>query len=112
MKESEDIELRRALRRVEAPDGFADRLRARIEQSEPVSPKLRATRAFSGDRTKVAALALAATLIIAAGGAWYRAEEQRRVQGEEAKRQVLVSLNIASNKLRAIEIKVNRGEDR
>jgi hypothetical protein len=105
MKDFEDSELRRALRRVDAPEGFADRLRARIEQSQPGSP--RPTRlAWAG------ALALAATLIIAAGGAWYRAEEQRRTQGEEAKRQVLVSLNIASNKLRAIQMKVNHGEDR
>jgi len=105
MKDFEDIELRRALRRAEPPEGFADRLRARIQQSEPVAPK-RTRLALAG------AFALAATVVIAAGGAWYRAEEQRRTQGEEAKRQVLVSLNIASNKLRAIEMKVNHGEDR
>jgi len=103
MNDFEDIELRRALRRVAAPEGFADRLRNRIDQPGGSKP----TRlAWAG------ALALAATLIIAAGGAWYRAEEQRRLQGEEAKRQVLLSLNIASNKLRAIEMKVNHGEDR
>ena len=117
MSDFEDSELRRALRRVEAPDGFADRVRTRVEQSELVAPKRRAARALSdgGKPTRLAwagALALAATFIIAAGGAWYRAEEQRRAQGEEAKRQVLVSLNIASNKLRAIQAKVNHGEDR
>jgi len=41
---------------------------------------------------------------------WFRAQEQRRAQGEEAKRQVLLSLNIASSKLRAIETKVNHQE--
>jgi len=107
-----DDDLRRALRRVDAPEGFADRLRTRLDQSEPVSPtravRQGGQRAFGGGWT----LALAATLAIVAGGTWYRAEEQRRAQGEEAKRQVLLSLNIASSKLRAIEMKVNHGEDR
>jgi hypothetical protein len=40
---------------------------------------------------------------------WYRAEERRR-EGEEAKRQVLLSLSIAGNKLQEIEMKVNRRE--
>lgn len=98
MKDLDDIELRRALRRVDAPDGFADRVIARAGQ--PAASK----------RGGLATLAIAATLVIAAaGGAWYRAEEQRRVQGEEAKRQVLLSLNIAGSKLKEIEVKVNRG---
>jgi hypothetical protein len=54
---------------------------------------------------------MAATLAIAVGsGVWFRAQEQRKAQGEEAKRQVLLSLNIASSKLRAIETKVNHQE--
>jgi len=100
-----DDELHRALRRVDAPEGFAERVRARIDTATP------AARRASGRWTK-AALALAATLAIVAGGTWYRAQEQRRAQGEEARRQVLLSLNIAGNKLRAIEIKVNHREDR
>ena len=108
MNEHEDIELRRALRRVDAPEGFADRVRARIAKMEPVSPK---PRAIGGAWT---GWAIAATLAIAVagGGAWYRAEEQRRIQGEAAKQQLLVSLNIAGSKLRAIEKIVNRGEER
>ncbi len=102
-----DNELRRALRRVDPPEGFADRVRERV--SQPVSRK-HPPLAF-------ARWAIAAALVIAVtGGAWYRAEQQRdvqrRAQGEDAKRQVLVSLNIASHKLRAIEMKVNRREDR
>jgi hypothetical protein len=101
MKDLEDIELRRALRRVDAPEGFADRVLARVGQ--PAIAK----------RHRLRNWASAATLTIAAaGGAWYRAEDQRRVQGEEAKRQVLLSLNIAGSKLKAIEMKVNRGRER
>ena len=109
MKDLEDIELRRALRRVDAPEGFAGRVLAGIAKSERVSPKPRTQRAIGGGWTGWAIAAM--LMIAAAGGAWYRAEE-RRVQGEEAKRQVLRSLNIASSRLRAIEMKVNHGEDR
>ena len=100
-----DDELRRALRRVDAPEGFADRVRARIEATTAVA------RVTNSGWVKTA-VALAATLAIMAGGTWYRAEEQRRAQGEEAKRQVLLSLTIAGNKLRAIEMRVNHREDR
>jgi len=100
-----DDELRRALRRVDAPAGFADRVRARIDTATPAARP-------ASERWTKAALALAATLAIVAGGTWYRAQEQRRAQGEEARRQVLLSLNIAGNKLRAIEMKVNHREDR
>jgi hypothetical protein len=100
-----DDELRRSLRRVDAPEGFADRVRARIETPATIAP-------VTNSGWVKTALALAATLAIVAGGTWYRAQEQRRAQGEEAKRQVLRSLNIASSKLRAIEMKVNHREDR
>ena len=101
MKDLEDIELRRALRRVDAPDGFAERVLARAGQ--PAVARRRA----------LANWAIAVTLAItAAGGVWYRAEERRRAQGEEAKRQVLLSLNIAGSKLKQIEARVNRGGDR
>jgi hypothetical protein len=101
MKDLEDITLRRALRRVDAPEGFADRVLARA--GRPAAAKRRA----------LANWAIAATLVIAAaGGAWYRVEERRRVQGEEAKRQVLQSLSIAGSKLKQIEARVNREGER
>jgi hypothetical protein len=98
-----DDELRRALRRVEPPEGFADRVLQRAAVS-PKQPKAAKAGPFR--------LAIAATLVAATvgGGVWYRAGERRREQGEEAKRQVLLSLNIAGSKLRALEMKVNREE--
>jgi len=102
-----DDELRRAFARVDPPRGFPARVRARVAASAPVAPNRRET---TGAWTK-AGWAMAATLAIAVGsGVWFRAQEQRRAQGEEAKRQVLLSLNIASSKLRAIETKVNHQE--
>jgi hypothetical protein len=102
-----DDDLRGALRRLQPPEGFADRVRRRVESERPFArhQPSRATRAVRW--------ALAATLAVAAGGGlWYRAEEQRRVQGEEAKRQVLLGLSIAGSKLKAIEMQVNHGEER
>jgi len=107
-------ELRDALRRVEPPDGFAERV-MRKAASEPVRPKP----AVDARRSKtewrgmlVARLAIAATLVITIGaGAWYQAEERRR-EGEEAKRQVLVSLNIAGSKLREVQMRINHEQER
>jgi uncharacterized protein HemX len=107
-----DDELRRALRRVDPPHGFAERVRTRLEPAAPMRtrPKPAAPKRPKGAKagwTMAAALAIA----VGGGGMWYRAQEQRRMQGEEAKRQVLLSLNIASSKLRAIEMRVNRAQE-
>ena len=102
-------ELRDALRRVDPPAGFANRVleRAnRLAKPEPASPK--PARWFT---TRVKAGAIAATLVVAiTGGLWYRAEERRK-EGEEAKRQVLLSLSITAGKLKSIESKINHGEE-
>jgi hypothetical protein len=104
-----DEDLRRALRRVEPPQGFAERVLASTKSA--ATPKaLRQTTSGAAPFR----LAIAATLAVATigGGLWYRAEERQRQQGEEAKRQVMQSLNIAGGKLHAIAIKVNHGEER
>ncbi len=98
-------DLRRALRRVDPPEGFADRVleRARREARPPAPAP-----AFPW----LAKMAAAAALVLAiAGSAWYRTEERRR-EGEEAKRQVLMSLNLAGSKLRSIQMKVNHEQER
>jgi hypothetical protein len=61
--------------------------------------------------------ATAAALVIVVGGVsgglWYRAEEQRRAEGEEARRQVLLSLQITGSKLHAVQLRINhQGESR
>jgi hypothetical protein len=98
-----DDELRDALRRVDPPAGFADRVLDKARREQPVRAK--------ADR--LVKFAVAATLVIAtiSGGLWYRAEEKRK-EGEEARRQVLLSLSIAGSKLRSIEMQVNREQER
>lgn len=98
-------ELRDALRRVEPPKGFADRV---LQQAARDSQPSRQPARFPG----LVKLAVAATLVIAiAGGAWYRVEERRR-EGEEAKRQVLVSLGLAGSKLREVTMRINHQQER
>jgi hypothetical protein len=91
--------LRRALRAVDPPAGFAERVIRRASARQE-------RRIVGGLLVRWAA---AAALVIAvSGGLWYRAEERRREQGEEARRQVLRSLEITGTKLRAVQMKINR----
>ena len=103
-------ELREALRRVEPPDGFAERVMRRAAEVPPKRAELAEAPEWHG--MLVTRLAIAATLVITIGaGAWYSAEERRR-DGEEAKRQVLVSLNIAGSKLRQVQMRINHEQER
>jgi hypothetical protein len=52
------------------------------------------------------ATAVALAIAVTGGGMWYRAE-QRQAQGEAARRQVLIGLRIASDKLQSVQLKVN-----
>jgi len=110
-----DDELRDALRRVDPPAGFADRVldKARREQPVPAKPAAAPKTLWRAKADRLVKFAVAATLVIAtiSGGLWYRAEERRK-EGEEARRQVLLSLSIAGSKLRSIEMKVNREQER
>jgi hypothetical protein len=89
MNEFED-ELRSALRRREAPDGFAARVLARAGST--------ASRRY----WTWLAPAVAACVLLTAG-----AFEYRRYEGREASRQLLVALEIAGNKLSIAQEKVN-----
>jgi uncharacterized protein HemX len=68
--------------------------------------------ASAGQAPALVRWAIAATLVIAvSGGTWYGLEMRRR-EGEEAKRQVLMSLNIAGSKLRTVQMKINHEQER
>ena len=108
-RDDRDDELRRALRRVEPPPGFAERVLQLATEggASTFAPRRSAMRRLFGG--PVVRWATAATLAVAvAGGVWYRAGQRRQAQGEDARRQVLVGLRIASSKLQAIEAKVNQ----
>src|SRR5436190_18144462 len=96
-----DNDLKTALRRVPAPEGFADRVRTVILS--------RADDEGSRRRSSFAALgmtgswwrAIAATLLLAAIlGGWGGHEMiERRREGERARQQVLLALRIAGTKV-------------
>jgi hypothetical protein len=94
-----ESELRQAFRQVDPPPGFADRVLRRAVQGPARG---------SFGRGAMLRWATAAALVIGvSGGLWYRAEEHRRAEGEEARRQVLLSLEITSARLRAVQMKIN-----
>ncbi len=102
-------DLRRALRRVEPPSGFAERVLERAASGDEGATAARRGTTQRLHRAPMVRWATAAALAIAvtSGGMWYRAE-QRHAQGEAARRQVLIGLRIASDKLQSIRLKVNQ----
>lgn len=87
-----DDELKLALRREEAPAGFADRVIAQAE-----------SRRGEGRRWWMGAIA--AGLLLAAG-LEYERERQIR-EGEQAKEQVMLALRITSSKLQFVKEKIH-----
>ena len=92
--------LRQALQPVDPPPGFADRVVQRASRGNVPNT--------FGSGTWFRWATAAALVVAASGGLWYWAEERRRTAGEEARRQVLVSLQIAGSKLHAVQMKINR----
>ena len=99
-------ELRRALQRKDPPRGFHDRVLARIAAGETAR-----TRATMWVWPRVA-LPLAASLMLAFGGTYYvhrqqeRQARELRAQTEQAAREVVLALQIASQKISAAQAKV------
>lgn len=89
-----DNELKNALRRQPGPDGFAERVMARIEKGEAAS------RESGRAGTPVLHRAAAVLALVALLGGWgaHQAAERRRA-GEQAKEEVLLALRIASEKV-------------
>ena len=90
-------ELRKALRREEPPEGFAERVlaRAAAQAEAPVRPWWRFP------RMRLAWVAACAVPMVLLAGAGYR-----QWQGEMAKRRTLVALGIAGGELHATQIRV------
>ena len=89
MREFED-ELRSVLHRQDPPAGFADRVLARAR------PK------GAGRRASWVAAAIAAGLLLSAGGLEYR-----QYEGRKAKRELLLALEIAGSKLSIAQEKIS-----
>jgi hypothetical protein len=101
-------ELRRALRPVEPPDGFEERVRARIAERQPAGPVRDARSRLPGMRGWLAA---AASLVALSAGTWYYERRQADDEGVRAARDVQVALQIASEKLSIVERRVNRSAE-
>jgi hypothetical protein len=104
-----DEELKQALRRREAPDGFVERVLARVATERAAQPASRHG-SWLGFFTQpmvrwASAAALAGALI--AGGVRYRQVQRERAEGEAAKQQLMLALRIAGSKLQLARAKVN-----
>jgi anti-sigma factor RsiW len=92
-------ELKKALRRVEPPAGFADRVLARAARQERQKPaRSRWWLGLSGIGGLRWAAACAMCIALAASGVLYEHDLQRR-RGEEAKDKLMLALRITGTKL-------------
>jgi hypothetical protein len=92
-----DTKLNGALARTSAPEGFADRVLARLGQTEAQHHN----RFTASTLRRIAAVVV---LTAALGGLTaHQIGEQRRVEGERARRELMTALHIASAKMRVAQ---------
>jgi hypothetical protein len=108
-----DEVLKRALRREQAPDGFADRILARASEA-PLSARSSAAepilagswlRFFTQPLVRWATLTALATAMIL--GVHLRSVRRERARGEAAKQRLMLALRIAGSKLQLAKSRVN-----
>ncbi|MFZ0517281.1 MAG: hypothetical protein WBF45_18015 [Acidobacteriaceae bacterium] len=98
-------ELRKSLQAVPAPDGFADRVLARVETLPHHEPAPWPVRAI---RNPVVRGAIAAALLLSIGaGGYIEHQRARQIAGEHARQQVLLALRITSSTLQDVRNKVD-----
>ena len=109
-----DNELKKALRRQESPEGFADRVLARVAEQKPAPRKAMSnpwSRIFSPPLVRWTAFAAISACLV--GGVRF-AEVQHakavreRAEGEAAKQQLMLALRIAGSKLQLAKSKVDQ----
>ena len=93
-----DDELRQALRRREPPGDFTSRVLERVEGKSKRSGARRWMRWLWLPQFRWAAVTVACLLVVA-GGLEYRRYQRTQAEGEQAREQVLLALQIASSKL-------------
>lgn len=103
-----DKELKSALRRREPPEGFAERVLARVatERVQSTPQKEFWLAFFTQPLVRWASVAALGGALIA-GGIHYRNVQRERAEGEAAKQQLMLALRIAGSKLQLAKAKVN-----
>jgi hypothetical protein len=98
-----DEELRSALRRVEPPEGLAERVLARARQQADGKPGIAARlRGLFRPRTIRWAAAFATACVLVVAAVRYREYQQEKTQGELVCAQARQALQIASAKLNTV----------
>ena len=98
-------ELRASLRARPAPDGFADRVLARVDALPHHEPAPWPVRTIRNPGVRGA---IAATLLLAVGvGGYFEHQRERQIAGEHARQQVLLALRITSSTLQDVRNKVD-----
>jgi len=100
-------DLKMALRRTEPPDGFANRVLARVNGPASAEPSWwqHLTVLARPPRLQWVALSLMVSFMIPAAGV-YRKERQARAEGERAKEQLVFAMRVTGNKLHRVHQKV------
>jgi uncharacterized protein HemX len=98
-------ELRQALKRKDPPSGFDDRVLSKVAAGGTVQVGI------GTSRWRRASLPIAASLILAIGATYYVQQQQRRadeayVHAEQTAHDVVLALQIASEKISAAQAKV------
>ncbi len=98
MKNLED-ELRKALRRVDPPAGFARRVLEEVRRREAGERWQRARRLFLFRRPVLRWASALALVLLAGASLEYWRYQRTRVEGERAKAQLKLALEVSSTKL-------------
>lgn len=104
-------ELKKALQPVEPPEGFAERLMARVAAGEREKSGRGWSSWWAGlfeSRGLRWALTGALCISIAAGGVFYRHEQDRRAAGEQAKEKLMLALRLTASKLQLAQSEVRQ----
>lgn len=97
-------ELREQLQVRSAPEGFADRVMARV-------PKRQGRREWFRFNAPVWRWAVAALLVVGMVVGGLERERQQRLEGEHAREQVMLALRITGSALRGVQQKVNAEDE-
>ena len=104
-------QLKKALEPVEPPAGFAERVLARTAAGEQARAE-RGRSSWWADLFAARGLRLglagALCLALAASGALYKREQERRVAGEQAKEQLMLALRLTASKLQYAQSQVRQ----